>query len=127
MMDPPDNYQTTYDSKTKIVVFYSKSTVSSSQVIQDLVRQVKSMERDREQTTNRLRNTERDVLAINRRLEESGVHLETERKMERSQQELRMQMSELQNKVLMQRQSGVTESVYSDDVLSTLTRDLQDL
>ena len=24
-MDPPDNYQTTYDSKTKIVVFYSLS------------------------------------------------------------------------------------------------------
>ena len=26
-MDPPDNYQTTYDSKTKIVVFYSVSKV----------------------------------------------------------------------------------------------------
>ena len=24
-MDPPGNYQTTYDSKTKIVVFYSPS------------------------------------------------------------------------------------------------------
>ena len=24
-MDPPDNYQTTYDSKTKVVVFYSLS------------------------------------------------------------------------------------------------------
>ena len=26
-MDPPDNYQTTYDSKTNIVVFYSLSNV----------------------------------------------------------------------------------------------------
>ena len=25
LMNPPDNYQTTYDSKTKIVVFYSLS------------------------------------------------------------------------------------------------------
>ena len=30
-MDPPDNYQTTYDSKTNIVVFYSQSiTISCS-------------------------------------------------------------------------------------------------
>ena len=98
-----------------------------TQVIEDLARQVKSLEREREQTTSRLRNMETEMIAISRRLEESGVNLETERKMERAQQELRMQLSEVQNAVRMQRQSGVTESAYSDDVLTSLTRELHDL
>ncbi len=67
------------------------------------------------------------MMAVSRRLEESGVHLETERKMDRAQQELRMKMSELENQVRLQRQSGVTESVYSDDVLTSMTRELHDL
>ena len=32
-MDPPDNYQTTYDSKTKSVVFYSLSDSGSFYVM----------------------------------------------------------------------------------------------
>ena len=98
-----------------------------TQVIEDLARQVKSLEREREQTTSRLRNMETEMIAISRRLEESGVNLETERKMERAQQDLRMQLSEVQNTMRMQRQSGVTESAYSDDVLTSVTRELHDL
>ena len=98
-----------------------------TQVIEDLARQVKSLEREREQTTSRLRNMETEMIAISRRLEESGINLETERKMERAQQDLRMQLSEVQNTMRMQRQSGVTESAYSDDVLTSVTRELHDL
>ena len=39
-MDPPDNYQTTYDSKTEIVIFYSLSNaidfISGSKFREDI-------------------------------------------------------------------------------------------
>ena len=37
-MDPPDNYQTTYDSKTNIVVFYSLSNACMSTFIGGIIK-----------------------------------------------------------------------------------------
>ncbi|XP_072025408.1 uncharacterized protein [Amphiura filiformis] len=117
---------TVSDHSPALVAMLSQKVDTQNKLIEDLVRQVKSLERDREQTSTRLRNMEREMMAVSRRLEESGVHLETERKMERTQQELRMHMNEIENQVRLQKHSGVSESVYSDDVLTSMTRELHD-
>ena len=87
---------------------------------------MEAMERERDRTQTHLKRVEQELSSLGQRLQEGGVHLATERKVERWKREVTQELGDLHNQVICQ-QRNTSEGGYADDVLNSLMREVHDL
>ncbi|XP_071799855.1 uncharacterized protein [Asterias amurensis] len=136
---PHQKYQSLYSSQTSegdsipststespaMVAMLTEKIENQDKTIHALSRQVETMEREKDRTQTHLRRVDQELSSLSNRLQEGGVHLETERKVEGWKREVTLQLGDLQSQVIGQRRNA-TEGGYSDDVLNSLTREVHD-
>ncbi|XP_066299508.1 uncharacterized protein [Branchiostoma lanceolatum] len=96
-----------------------------SKAIDTLRRTVENLERDRDQQKSKVKELENNLRAVNDRLSERGVDLQTEMKMERWRREVAVEVQGLQQELQNVRRAWDGERYGSNDV-SVLTRELHE-
>ncbi|XP_038069341.1 uncharacterized protein LOC119738512 isoform X2 [Patiria miniata] len=109
-----------------LVAMLTEKIDNQAKTIQSLGRQVDSLERERDRNQTYLRRLDQELSSVNQRLQEGGVMLETERKVEAWKREVTLQLGDLQGQVTAQRRGGHDGGYRGDEVVDALTREVHD-
>lgn len=121
-------YPATQDHSSGLVAILSEKIDRQGKLIEDLTRQVLTLERENEKSSLRLRSVEQEVTSLRRRMAENGVHIETEQKVDRYQWEMRAKLDDLKLQMETQNKLGVLSSIPPEqDWRYALTEELRDL
>ncbi|PIK53706.1 hypothetical protein BSL78_09418, partial [Apostichopus japonicus] len=100
-----DPYSRQNDHAGGMVAILSEKIERQGKTIEDLTRQVLTLERDNEKGALRLRGLEQEVASLRQRMSEDGVHLQTEEKVDRFHRDVKGKLEELKHQMEIQRRS----------------------
>ncbi|XP_022109775.1 uncharacterized protein LOC110989584 isoform X2 [Acanthaster planci] len=109
-----------------LVAMLTEKIDNQAKTIQTLSRQVDALEKERDRSQTHLQRLDQELTLLNRRLQEGGVQLETERKVEGWKREVTLQLGDLQSQVVAQHRNASGGGYRGDEVLDSLTREVHD-
>ncbi|XP_070564379.1 myosin heavy chain, clone 203-like [Ptychodera flava] len=105
-----------------LVVLLNEKIDQQTNLIENLTKQILSLEKDQDQLRNRMQNYEVHIRTLEKRLNEKGVDLETERKIDIWKKEVKTELRDLQTQLRFNK-SG--DNRYSEQV-EFLSREMRD-
>ncbi|XP_002740990.1 uncharacterized protein LOC100369202 [Saccoglossus kowalevskii] len=111
------------DPSPALIAILNEKIEQQGKLIDNLSKEVQLLEKERDGMRNRMERYEDQLRALDRRLSEKGIDLQTERKIELWRREMKTELYEIQSKMHSQRASA---DMYGDDMVSAISRELRE-